>query len=105
MLLSDEMDGFWRNYVRSDDDRENPLVCPLRADLHGLPPAFVAIAECDILADQNRLMVDRLRAAGVEVESHVYPGATHSFLEAMSISALAARALEDASRWLQGRFA
>jgi acetyl esterase len=64
MLTADEMDGFWRNYIRTDRDRDDPLVCPLRANLRGLPPAFVAIAECDILADQDRLMVDRLRAAG-----------------------------------------
>ena len=105
MLTADEMDGFWRNYIRADEDREDPLVCPLRANLRGLPPAFVAIAECDILADQNRLMVDRLRAAGVEVESHVYTGATHSFLEAVSISALSGRAYDDASKWLRGRLA
>jgi len=105
MLNADEMDGFWRNYIRTDADRQDPLACPLRADLHGLPPAFVAIAECDILADQNRLMVDRLRAAGVDVESHVYARATHSFLEAISISALSARAFDDASRWLGRRFA
>ena len=105
MLGAAEMDNFWVNYLRSDEDRQNPLACPLRGDLRGLPPAFVAIAECDILADQNRLMVDRLRAAGVEVESHVYAGATHSFLEAMSISALSVRAFDDESRWLQGRLA
>ena len=73
----------------------------MRAELRGLPDTFLTIAECDILADQNRLMADRLRAAGVRVEAHVYRGATHSFLEAMSIAPLAVRAIEDASRWLR----
>ena len=101
MLMADEMDMFWRNYTRSASDLDDPLACPLRASLRGLPSAWLGIAECDILADQNRAMADRLRAAGVAVESHVYAGATHSFLEAMSISALAQRALDDAGRWLQ----
>ena len=54
----------------------------------GLPPAFLAAAECDILAEQSAEMAQRLRAAGVPVESIVYPGASHSFLEAVSIAAV-----------------
>lgn len=103
MLEADEMHRFWDNYLRSDADRADPLAMPLRADLRGLPPAFLAIAECDILADGNRLMAEALGAAGVTAEARTYPGATHSFLEAMSISDLANRALDDASAWLRGR--
>jgi acetyl esterase len=101
MLTADEMDGFWRNYLGAEFELAGPLACPLQADLRGLPSAFLAIAECDILADQSRLMADRLRAAGVRVESHVYRGATHSFLESVSISALANRAFDDAAQWLR----
>jgi acetyl esterase len=101
MLMASEMDGFWRNYLGADLERVDPFACPLQGDLRGLPSAFLAIAECDILADQNRLMADRLRAAGVRVEAHVYRGATHSFLESVSISALASRAFDDAAQWLR----
>jgi len=59
------------------------LVAPLHADLTGLPPAFVAIAACDILADCNHAFAARLADAGVTVHSVTYPGATHSFLEAI----------------------
>src|SRR3546814_3870059 len=48
-LESDEMDAFWATYVDGPDQLSDPLVAPLRADLAGLPPAFPAIAECDIL--------------------------------------------------------
>ena len=100
MLTVEEMDGFWRDYVSRPAMLDDPLVAPLRAELSGLPPAFLAIAECDILADANRAMAERLRAAGVAVEARVYPGATHSFLEAVSVSALAEAAFDDAARWL-----
>lgn len=99
ILNPDEMDAFWDDYL-GDADRNDPYVRPLLADLTGLPPAFLCIAECDILADENRAMAARLAAAGVAVEARVYPGATHSFIEAASIAPLAARAIEDASRWL-----
>ncbi len=102
-LEADEMEWFWENYVRGPSDHENPLVEPLLADLLGLPPTFLAIAECDILADGNHAFSEALRNAGVAVNSTVYPGATHSFLEAVSISELAARALDEQSAWLRAQ--
>jgi acetyl esterase len=100
MLGCEEMSQYWRNYMRSDGDAENPLVCPLLASLAGLPPAFLAIGECDILAEQSVEMARRLLAAGVPTNSVVYRGASHSFIEAMSIAAVSNRALADASGWL-----
>ncbi|MBB3695408.1 alpha/beta hydrolase [Sphingomonas sp. BK580] len=100
MLTIAEMDQFWRDYAGEPATLDDPLVVPVRADLTGLPPAFVTIPECDILADANRAMAERLHAAGVAVEACVYPGATHSFLEAVSVSPLADAAFEDAARWL-----
>lgn len=101
MLGADEMRGFWANYVRDAADLENPLVCPLRADLAGMPPAFFAIPECDLLTEQNHAMAAKLRTAGVPVRAVEYEGATHSFLEAVSIAAVADRALDDTADWLR----
>jgi acetyl esterase len=100
MLGSDEMQVFWRNYLRDERDATNPLARPIAAQLARLPPAFLAIAECDLLAEQNIAMAERLRAAGVAVNAVVYGGASHSFLEAVSIAAVSDRALDDASSWL-----
>jgi acetyl esterase len=105
MLSGEEMKRFWHNYLNTPDEADNPLASPLLADLAGLPPAFLAIAECDILAEQNHVLAERLRGAGVPTRAVVYPGATHSFLEAVSISALSDRALEEASAWLMDRAA
>jgi acetyl esterase len=102
-LTVEEMRRFWNNYVRSPADLDNPLVAPLLADLHGLPPTFFCIAACDILADGNRAMAARMAAAHVPAEVYVYEGATHSFLEAMSIAPLAQRALDTAAGWLRAR--
>jgi acetyl esterase len=100
MLGCEEMSRYWRNYLRNDEDAKNPLACPLLAGLAGLPPAFLAIGECDVLAEQNIEMARRLHSAGVPAKSVVYLGASHSFIEAMSIAAVSNRALADASAWL-----
>jgi acetyl esterase len=100
MLTCREMAQYWRNYQRTEADASDPLMCPLLARLEGLPPAFLTIPECDILAEQSLEMAQRLRQAGVQTTSVVYPGASHSFLEAISISSLSARALAEGSAWL-----
>lgn len=104
MLGCEEMSQYWQNYMRSDEDARNPLVCPLLASLGGLPPAFLAIAECDVLVEQNIEMAGRLLGAGVPARSVVYPGASHSFIEAMSIAAVSNQALADGSEWLAQAF-
>jgi acetyl esterase len=101
MLEPDEMDRFWRDYTGDPAMLADPRVAPLRADLHALPSAFVAVAECDILADCNHAFAARLGEAGVPVECVTYRGATHSFLEAVSISSLADRALTEQARWIR----
>ena len=101
MLGGAEMDRFWSNYgVTSAQAAANPLMVPAHARLHDLPPTRFTIAACDILAEQNVAMVEKMRGAGVDVDSRVYEGASHSFLEAMSISSLSLRAIDDTCEWL-----
>jgi acetyl esterase len=100
MLSSGEMEVFWRNYLRDSRDEDDPLVCPMKADLSGLPPTFLAVPECDLLSEQSVRMAARLRDAGVPVVLRLYRGASHSFLEAVSIAPLADRALAETAGWL-----
>jgi acetyl esterase len=105
MLTAGEMEQFWVNYLADPAQGANPLANPAKADLAGLPPAFLAVAECDLLAGQSLAMAERFAAAGVAAETVVYPGACHSFLEAVSIAPVAERALAEASVWLRARLA
>lgn len=100
MLTGPEMDAFWMSYLGSEPVSD-PLARPLHADLTGLPPAWLCVARQDVLLDENVAMAKRLAAAGVSVEMHIYEGATHSFLEAMSVSRLAQGAIAEAGDWLR----
>ena len=103
MLSGAERVTFWNNYAPKPADAANPLARPILADLRGLPPAFLVIGECDILAEQNLRMADRFAAAGVSVRSKVYAGATHSFIEAVSIAKVARQAIDDSADWLRAQ--
>jgi acetyl esterase len=105
MLSVAELDGFWRNYLGAPADAQNPLARTALADLGGLPPTVLTVPECDILTEQSLAMTERLRAAKVETRLDVYTGATHSFLEAVSIAPIAQRAIADGASWLRDHLA
>lgn len=100
LLTTSELAWYIDNYLSGTPHRDHPLALPVAASLNDLPPSFHVIAQCDPLRDGDLLMVERLRAAGGAVEAQVYPGATHSFLEAVSIARVAERALAESSAWL-----
>lgn len=102
MLADDEMEQFWRNYLTDPNEADDPLVYPIRADLRGLPSTLLVVPTCDLLTEQSLRMADRLEEAGVKVRLALYEGASHSFLEAVSISSLADRALAETADWLKG---
>lgn len=102
VLERTELDHYYASYLGSQGvARPEPYAAPLLADLHQLPPAFLAIPECDLLTEQSHAMAKRMRDSDVEVRSIVYPGATHSFLEAMSIAEVARRAIRDGADWVR----
>ena len=103
MLTTEEMDGFWRNYLRDENDASDPFVCPLRADLRGLPPTLLIVPERDLLTEQSLRLAARLAASGVNVKMEMYRGAVHSFLEAVSIAPIADRAFADTAAWLRAQ--
>jgi acetyl esterase/lipase len=104
MLSGEEMDAFWRSYLGDDpSNRTDPLAVPVHAELHDLPPAFLVLAERDVLAEQSVRMAGALREQGNAVELHRYAGASHSFLEAMSVSPVAQQAIADGANWLRRR--
>lgn len=57
----------------------NPLVSPLYADVHGMPPTLLQVGTQEVLLSDSTRMADRLKAAGVEVKLEVWPGMLHAF--------------------------
>jgi acetyl esterase/lipase len=52
---------------------------PLHAeDLGGLPPTFIDVGTADLFRDEDLALAQRLLAAGVTTELHVYPGVYHA---------------------------
>jgi monoterpene epsilon-lactone hydrolase len=60
-------------------DPRNPLVSPLYADVHGMPPTLLQVGTQEVLLSDSTRMADRLKAAGVEVKLEIWPGMFHAF--------------------------
>ncbi|PGY08197.1 alpha/beta hydrolase [Bacillus sp. AFS031507] len=65
-------------YIRDMDPR-HPLVSPIYADLSGLPSMLVHVGNDEILLSDSARLVDRARAAGVEVTFKVWEEMWHVF--------------------------
>lgn len=103
-LTEERMRFYWNAYAPRAADRLNPLAAPLRADLAELPPCLLHIAELDVLASENHAMAAKLQAAGVAVETRVFPGTVHGFLRAVGEVGAARRAVAEGADWLRARF-
>jgi acetyl esterase len=71
-------DRYGEHYLGDWEQAALPHVSPLLApDLSGLPPALVMCAEYDPLAAEGKAYAERLAAAGVQVDYHLWKGQFH----------------------------
>ncbi|MDH2327102.1 alpha/beta hydrolase [Cereibacter sp. SYSU M97828] len=99
-LTADTMHWF-RDQYRPDaaDWRAKPLL----GDPTGAAPAHVVLAGADILHDEGRAYADLLAAAGVDVQTDLWPGSLHGFLSMDRFDPAAAEAIAASAAFLDAR--
>jgi monoterpene epsilon-lactone hydrolase len=79
-MLSHKAGKWLEAYIADPQvDVRQPLLSPLFADLHGLPPLLLHVGTLEILLDDSRLFVQAARQAVVDVRLKVWPGMWHVF--------------------------
>lgn len=95
IISGPDMHAFRRLYL-GDTDPADPRVSPLRAaDLAGLPPALIQVAEHDPLREDGVRYAAALRSAGVPVRFTEYVGMPHGYLNFPGICRAAPQALAE----------
>lgn len=70
---------FVKNYLNSMAEAKDPRIDLMAADLKGLPATTIITAEFDPLQSEGQHLAEKLKAAGVSVDSKNYNGVTHEF--------------------------
>ncbi len=111
-LTDKAMAWFQAHYLGTTDpaprtvSRTDWRLSPLRAENHeGLPPAFVMVAEHDVLRDEGLAYAAKLEVAGVAVEQLQFPGMIHGFITMGRMVRAADRAVEACAAALRKAFA
>ncbi len=79
LLTAEQIEYFAELFTpgRSVEERRDPDISPLYADLHGLPPALFTVGADDHLVDDTLFMAARWALAGNQAELLVYPETPH----------------------------
>jgi len=78
-LNRDFMKWFFDQYVPDWSTNNNPLINLIDADLSGLPATTIINAEIDPLENEGKVLAEKMKAAGIDVERKMYEGVTHEF--------------------------
>jgi acetyl esterase len=101
-LTSAAMRWYWEHYLGPDGDGSRPEASPLRApDLAGVAPAYVLVAEYDVLLDEGEAYAHRLEQAGVPVTLSRHDGMIHGFFRMTAIIDRAQVALDECATALR----
>lgn len=99
------MEWFAKQTFGKAEDKKDPRIDLVHADLKGLPPVTLINAQIDPLRSDGDMLADALNKAGVKVEHKIYPGTTHEFFgmaavvgDAKDAQALAGKHLAQAFR-------
>ncbi|HEV7379940.1 MAG TPA: alpha/beta hydrolase [Dyadobacter sp.] len=98
------MGWFVKNYLNSMAEAKDTRINLVGANLEGLPETTIITAEIDPLLSDGKLLAQKLKDAGVKVDSKNYEGVTHEFFGMAIIVPQAKDAQSYASEALKSAF-
>jgi monoterpene epsilon-lactone hydrolase len=67
----------WALSYTDEENLSNPLVSPVYADFHDLPPLLIQVGSEEILLDDAIAVAEKAKAAGLDVTLKIWPGMWH----------------------------
>jgi acetyl esterase len=98
------MEWFFKNYMHNMEETKNTMINLVNANLKGLPSTTIVIAEIDPLQSDGYMLMEKLKAAGVAVNTRPFEGVTHEFFGMAPVVPQAVKAQEFAAEEMKKAF-
>ena len=95
------MEWFAKHALGKPDDKSDPRIDLVHANLKGLPPVTLINARIDPLRSDADMLEAALKNAGVKVTHKIYDGVTHEFFGMAAVVAKAKDAQKFAGEQLK----
>lgn len=97
---TEDVEFMLKQYI-GNMDRRNPLISPLFADLHGLPPILLHAGTLEISVDDSIRFAERAKEAGVDVTIEIFEGMPHVFHAFATVAPEAQQAIDKIGKFVQ----
>lgn len=102
-IFSGSLINFLANFYAGTEEKQNPLLSPIYADLHGFPPLLIEVGDDEVLLDDALHLAEHARAAQVPVELTVWEGLWHVFQQYASVLPEGQQSLENIGRFIRSQ--
>jgi len=99
-VLTIEILKEWSLYYTTKENFFNPLVSPVYADLHELPPMLIQVGSDEILLDDSLMLAEKAKADGVDVTLKVWDGLWHVWQSLGNLIPESQKAFEEIAMFL-----
>ncbi len=79
VLTTNDIQNFAAAFLQNNEDRTDPDVSPLYADMNDMPPAHFSVGTKDALLDDSIFMANKWIQNQPDTELDIYPGGCHVF--------------------------
>jgi acetyl esterase/lipase len=93
----------WISYYAKPDQLSNPLVSPIHGQFTGFPPILVQTGTSECFYDNITLLVEKLKAAQVDVTFETYPGMPHVWHLYRAITPQGDAAIQSIAKYIRAR--
>ena len=92
----------YNNPYIGENDPKNPFISPAFGDFSEFPPVLMQVGEREMVLSDTLTVSEKMKAAGVPVTMHVFPGMFHDFQMGLNSFPESREAWEEIRRFLAG---
>jgi monoterpene epsilon-lactone hydrolase len=100
-IFSGSAINFLANFYAGTEEKHNPLLSPIYADLHGFPPLLIEVGNDEVLLDDALHLAEHARTAHVSVELTVWDDMWHVFQLYASVLPEGQQSLENMGKFIR----